>query len=189
MPTGNVPSLLAKISAMAAAFAMAGCGPLARAERAAVERGLNEDYGLAPSELLANGLSANGISATAFQTWFNQDTAAGDAVMTFLVRCAVSSGQSRSWTNPVTGNSYRWTGVLGLAPDWAGGSPATAREKKAVTACLAAHVKKLGGACKATAEGGLGFRSRACLARLPVPAGQRLQAAGQAGPHAAPPGG
>lgn len=190
MQTGKVPGHLARMSALAAAFALAACSALTAADRAAVERVLAEEYGLTSSMLLTNGLSQNGISTAEFGSWFNQDAQLGDTVMQLLVRCAVPPGQSRSWTNPATGAAYRWTGQLDLAPDWAGGSPATPREQKALIACLAAHVKKLGIACRAPAGGGPRIRG-ACLAQ-PPPGGPGLRAAGAGGEaalHAARPGG
>jgi hypothetical protein len=68
----------------------------------------------------------------------------GDTVMGYLVKCAVASGQSRTWTNPTTGVSYTWPGDLGLAPGWSGGTPATLVEQQVITACLAAHVNRYG---------------------------------------------
>jgi hypothetical protein len=65
-------------------------------------------------------------------------------VMRYVVACTLPSGQTRTWTNPVTGVSYVWQGQLGLAPGWALGSPATVAEQQLVSACLAAHANKLG---------------------------------------------
>ena len=82
--------------------------------------------GLSLNGLSLNGLSANGLSTTAFASWFNSNPAdVSDMVMRYLVRCAVPSGQSRTWTHPSTGRSYTWAGELGLTPGWAGGRPST----------------------------------------------------------------
>lgn len=110
---------------------------------------------LTPNGLSANGLSLNGLSlngltnvgmtTAAFTSWFNSSPAElSDMVMRYLVRCAVPSGQSRTWTNPSTGTSYTWAGGLGLTPFWAGGRPSTEVEEQLITACLAAHVNKYG---------------------------------------------
>jgi hypothetical protein len=61
-----------------------------------------------------------------------------------VYRCAAPAGQSLTWKNPKTGVSYTWLGVLGLAPDWASGKPATLAEQQLITACLGAHVNKYG---------------------------------------------
>ena len=147
-----------KAAALVLALAFTACGPLTPAERAA-EQGLSADNGLSPNGLSQNGLSQNGLSQNGlsqnglsqnglsqngFSTWFNADPAAADAVMRYLVRCAVPSGQSRAWTNPTTGASYSWPGELGLAPGWAGGTAATVAEQQLITACLAAHVNAYG---------------------------------------------
>jgi len=101
--------------------------------------------GLSANGLSANGLSANGLSATSFSSWFNSNPESlSEMVMRYLIRCAVPSGESRTWTNPSTGVSYTWAGELGLTPGWAGGLPATETEEQIITACLAAHVNKYG---------------------------------------------
>lgn len=101
--------------------------------------------GLSLNGLSLNGLSANGLATVAFASWFNSNPAdVSDMVMRYLVRCAVPSGQSRTWTNPSTGRSYTWAGELGLTPGWAGGRPSTEVEEQLITACLAAHVNKYG---------------------------------------------
>lgn len=145
-----------------AALGLTACGPMTPPERA-VEQGLSVGNGLSPNGLSQNGLSQNGLSqnglsqnglsqnglsqnglGTAFTTWFNQDRATADVVMQYLVRCAVASGQVRTWTNPLTGVTYTWAGALGLAPGWASGALATTTEQQLITACLAAHVNKYG---------------------------------------------
>ncbi|PTL80350.1 hypothetical protein DAT35_29835 [Vitiosangium sp. GDMCC 1.1324] len=101
--------------------------------------------GMSYNGLSTNGLSTNGLSTPAFSSWFNSNPASiSDMVMRYLVRCAVPSGQSRTWTNPSTGSSYTWAGGLGLTPDWASGMPSTELEEQLITACLAAHVNKYG---------------------------------------------
>jgi hypothetical protein len=151
-----------KTAALVLLLAAAACGPLTPAERAR-EQGLTDENGLSPNGLNQNGLSQNGLSqnglsqnglsqnglsqnglGTAFTTWFNQDAAQSNIVMGYIVRCALPSGQSRTWTNPVTGTTYTWQGALGLTPSWAGGSPTSETEQQLITACLAGHVNKYG---------------------------------------------
>ncbi len=149
------------LAALAAA-ALAACGPLTPAERAQTQ-GLSDENGLSPNGLNQNGLSQNGLSqnglsqnglsqnglsqnglGSAFTTWFNQDAALSSVVMQYIVRCALPSGQTRTWTNPATGAAYTWQGALGLTPSWSSGSAASTAEQQLITACLAAHVNKYG---------------------------------------------
>jgi hypothetical protein len=100
--------------------------------------------GLSANGLSANGLSANGLSAAAFASWFTQNPSDADMLMTYVVRCAVPAGQSRSFTNPRNGRTYTWQGGLGLAPDWASGHSINHNEQQVVTSCLLAHVNRFG---------------------------------------------
>lgn len=100
--------------------------------------------GLSTNGLSTNGLSTNGLSTNGFSTWFNQDPTNAAALMKYVVRCAVASGQTRTFTNPLTGTTYTWTGSLGLATAWASGNAATELEQEVVSACLAAHANKYG---------------------------------------------
>ncbi|MCP3135826.1 hypothetical protein LXT23_00560 [Pyxidicoccus sp. QH1ED-7-1] len=100
--------------------------------------------GLSTNGLSTNGLSTNGLSTNGFSTWFNQNPANAAALMQYVVRCAVAAGQTRTYTNPVTGVTYTWAGSLGLAPGWASGAAATELEQEVVSACLAAHANKYG---------------------------------------------
>jgi len=98
--------------------------------------------GLSANGLSANGLSANGLSTSSFSTWFAQDAALADMVMRYVVRCAVPAGETRSYRDTRTGQTYTWNGGLGLAPDWANGAPATKAEQQVVSSCLMAHVNR-----------------------------------------------
>lgn len=100
--------------------------------------------GLSYNGLSANGLSANGLSTAAFSQWFSENRPRADMVMTYVVRCAVPDGQSRSYTDSQTGKTYTWMGGLGLAPDWAHGHPANYNEQQVITACMLAHVNRFG---------------------------------------------
>jgi hypothetical protein len=100
--------------------------------------------GLSTNGLSTNGLSTNGLSTQGFTTWFHQDTGLASAVMKYVVLCAAPAGQALTFTSPVTGVTYTWTGSLGLAPGWASGLAATQAEQQVVSACLAAHANKYG---------------------------------------------
>ncbi|AKJ01818.1 hypothetical protein ATI61_103533 [Archangium gephyra] len=98
--------------------------------------------GLAFNGLAFNGLAFNGLPHEAFTAWFDSDPAMANMLMKYVVACAVPAGQSRTYTHG--GTDYTWQGWLGLAPDWASGSPATEAEQQIVSACLAAHGNKYG---------------------------------------------
>ncbi|MCP3139693.1 hypothetical protein [Pyxidicoccus xibeiensis] len=146
------------------AMGAAGCGPAAEPDeapgtpgvfRAALEgsnglstNGLSTNglstNGLSTNGLSTNGLSTNGLSTNGFSTWFNQDPADAEAVMEYVVRCALPAGQTRTYSNPDTGVTHTWQGGLGLAPAWTTGQAATEAEQQVVSACLAAHINKYG---------------------------------------------
>ncbi len=123
------------------------CGPL-EAEPSSQPRKAQElqqmrtSNGLSLNGLSLNGLSLNGLSTAAFDTWFQQNPVLHDSVMTYVVRCAVPAGVSRTYTSSTTGQTWSWMGGLGLAPGWTSGTPATVAEQRIVSACLAAHVDK-----------------------------------------------
>jgi hypothetical protein len=99
--------------------------------------------GLAFNGLAFNGLAFNGLNSSDFHAWFQQEPALRNSLMSYLIQCAVPSGQSRTYTAP-NGTTYTWKGNLGLAPGWASGKPATVKEQQVVSACLAAHGNKYG---------------------------------------------
>jgi hypothetical protein len=99
--------------------------------------------GLATNGLATNGLATHGLATTSFGTWFSSNPAQySDMVMKYVVACAYAQGQSLSYSNGVM--TFTWYGLLGLAPGWASGSPATETEQQLISACLAAHVNKFG---------------------------------------------
>jgi hypothetical protein len=100
--------------------------------------------GLSLNGLSLNGLSLNGLSTSQFDLWFQSNPTLNDSVMRYVVLCAVPAGVVRTYTSASTGVTWSWTGGLGLAPDWAQGSPATLTEQRTVSACLAAHTNKFG---------------------------------------------
>jgi hypothetical protein len=98
--------------------------------------------GLAFNGLAFNGLAFNGLSSAEFSAWFAQHPQQSDLFMTYLVRCAVPDGQSRTYVNG--SKTYVWQGGLGLAPGWSSGAPATVEEQQTISACLGAMVNKYG---------------------------------------------
>ncbi|HEX8436588.1 hypothetical protein [Archangium sp.] len=108
-----------------------------------VDNGLSLN-GLSLNGLSLNGLSLNGLSTTDFSSWFTGDPKTNDRLMRYMIRCAVPAGQTRSFTHPSTGVVYTWPGALGLAPNWAGGAPATLAEQQVISSCLAAHANNYG---------------------------------------------
>lgn len=98
--------------------------------------------GLAFNGLAFNGLAFNGLASGAFASWFQQSPLMTSLFMKYLVRCAVPAGQWRTFSDGWF--THSWPGSLGLAPNWAGGAPATQEEQQVVTACMAALVNKFG---------------------------------------------
>jgi hypothetical protein len=139
-----------------------GCGPMAPAEGepgtegllSTQVQGLHSSLGLSVNGLTVNGLTVNGLNLNglnvsgletpAFREWFNVDPAVREITMHYLIQCAVPAGEQRTFTNPVTGLTHTWTGVLGLAPGWASGALPTVAEQQLISACLAAHVNAYG---------------------------------------------
>jgi hypothetical protein len=142
--------------ALALLWAASGCGP--SRETAAPEvpgittRELDSPNGLAFNGLAFNGLAFNGLafnglsvtglSSPAFAAWFQADPALASMVMGYVVQCALPAGQVRTYT--AEGQTYIWSGNLGLAPDWTEGAPATVAEQQLISACLALHANKYG---------------------------------------------
>ncbi|RKG96030.1 hypothetical protein D7X32_37250, partial [Corallococcus carmarthensis] len=46
--------------------------------------------------LRLNGLTATGLAANAFKTWFDQDPASADMVMRYVAKCSMAAG-AVSW--------------------------------------------------------------------------------------------
>ncbi|MET0405347.1 MAG: hypothetical protein ABW123_23225 [Cystobacter sp.] len=116
-------------------------------------RALQEDNGLSLNGLSLNGLSLNGLSlnglsSAEFLTWFNQsdngNVAGHEALMHYLVLCALPEGEELVFHNKVLDVSYVWKGRMGLAPGWASGKKAKVEEEQVISACLAAHVNNYG---------------------------------------------
>ncbi|HEY0093539.1 MAG TPA: hypothetical protein VGB96_04410 [Archangium sp.] len=153
-PPGAGRHALAMLFALALLTSAPGCGPHedvgedldledTRSQPLASTNGLAMN-GLAMNGLAMNGLAMNGLSTSAFSDWFQKDPALSDMVMRYVVRCAVRTGESRTYTDPKTKVTYAWEGSLGLAPGWASGLPANTGEQRVITACMAAHANRFG---------------------------------------------
>jgi hypothetical protein len=105
--------------------------------------GLNLN-GLNLNGLNLNGLGLEGFATTDFSNWFRESPERRSEVMRYVVACAVPAGQTRTFTDSVSGTSYRWDGLLGLAPSWSQGKEAEDEELQVVSACMAAHANKFG---------------------------------------------
>jgi hypothetical protein len=145
--------------------ALAGCGPVDEvsapqeldsqaqelgSQNSATLNGLAFN-GLATNGLATNGLATSGMSSDSFRSWFDQNPTLAEMVMRYVIGCAALAGQT--YTYSAGGRTYVWTGVLGLAPDWASGQPATVTEQQLISACLAAHVNKYGRSVSISVQG------------------------------------
>ncbi len=158
LSAGSAPLRLAPHALLLWGALTLGCGaieePLEISQPTQQDRELSSENGLSANGLSANGLSANGLSANGlsanglnsegFRSWFQVNRPLSEAVMRYVIRCAVPAGQSRTFTDGATGETFTWSGGLGVAPDWASGRPASVTEQQLVSACLAAHVNKYG---------------------------------------------
>jgi len=157
--THGFPTSVAALAA-ATALALSACGPAGDAplvtagekdhgdaiQALVTNNGMSMNgmsmNGMSMNGLSTNGLTVTGLSKTSFSTWFNLSPVLNDIVMRYVVRCALASGKSLSWKNPVTGVKYSWPGTVGVAPGWTSGSPISVPEQQLVSACLAAHANK-----------------------------------------------
>ncbi len=97
---------------------------------------------LGANALGANALGANALGANALGANSMIETADGRAVLSYIVGCALSSSQSVTATDS-NGNSYTFTGAIGLAPAWATRAP-TVSERRWVSACVLARTNLYG---------------------------------------------
>jgi hypothetical protein len=100
--------------------------------------------GITVNGITVNGITVNGMATSEFSTWFAQNMEQNATLMSYLVKCAVPAGQSRSFRDRVSGKTYTWPGSLGLAPGWANGHAINEAEQQIISACLAAHINKYG---------------------------------------------
>jgi len=103
---------------------------------------------LTMNRLTMNRLTMNSLSATKLSPNGQQlsattlaDTEDGREVLRYLVRCALPDGASLTAT--VSGTTYVFPGLLGLASNWMQG-PLTGTGRRWITACLLAHVNGYG---------------------------------------------
>jgi hypothetical protein len=154
---GNEPAVEAPSAELTTEVSALGEGPQQQADTSRTGVVLNGvvlngvlAQGLAMSGPAGHGLVTGGLSdATlarpAFAAWAaTYPEADVDRLMHYLVACAVPQGKRRTWTSPASGLAYTWEGILGLAPSWAEGKPATETEQQLTSACLAAMVNKYG---------------------------------------------
>ena len=97
---------------------------------------------LSANKLSANKLSANKLSANSLDTQNLLSTADGREFMSYVVSCALPSGQTLT-AQDSSGTSYTFAGAHNLAPAWATRAP-TISERRWVTACLLARTNVFG---------------------------------------------
>ncbi|MEO8700653.1 MAG: hypothetical protein ABI867_11445 [Kofleriaceae bacterium] len=97
---------------------------------------------LAANRLAANRLAANRLAANSLEVQSLMSTDSGRDVMSYIVGCAMPTGQSLTLKDP-GGVSYTYPGWIGLAPAWATRVP-TVSERRWVTACLLARTNVYG---------------------------------------------
>jgi hypothetical protein len=124
-----------------------GADGLGDDEALSTDNGLPTVNGLATANGLAtvNGLCiANGLATVNGLATANglMTTAAGRREVEYIVRCALPPTASITKKDQY-GNSYTFTGLLGLAPGWQSGACDT-NCQESVSACLLAHVNTAG---------------------------------------------
>ena len=97
---------------------------------------------LSANKLSANKLSANKLSANSLETQNLVSTEDGRELMSYVVSCAIPSGQSVT-VQDSAGVSYTFLGGHGLASAWATRAP-TVAERRWVTACVLARTNVFG---------------------------------------------
>jgi hypothetical protein len=97
---------------------------------------------LAANKLAANKLAANKLAANSLQSQQLMSTADGREVMSYVVGCALPTGQNLTLQD-LQGVSYTYPGWIGLAPAWTTRVP-TVAERRWVTACLLARTNLYG---------------------------------------------
>lgn len=95
---------------------------------------------LAPAQLADNGVAVNALAAGPLAGAATDlvDTEDGSKVLSYVVRCALSEGESAVFSLD-DGGTVSYDGVLGFAPAWAGAA-LDATGKRWMSACLLAHV-------------------------------------------------
>ncbi len=95
--------------------------------------------GLTPDELASVAVNPAKLGGSALNTM--AATSQGKKALTYLVHCALPAGQSVTAT--VNGNSYVYSGGLGLAPGWPTGALSDA-DQKIVSACVISRANVFG---------------------------------------------
>jgi hypothetical protein len=104
--------------------------------------------GLSGNGLSGNGLSGNGLVLNALSssgltpTSYLMNSADGRSTISYLVRCALPAGTTLTKKDQ-NGASYSFTGQIGVAPQWNGGT-CDVNCQQLVSACLLAHVNTSG---------------------------------------------
>jgi hypothetical protein len=91
---------------------------------------------LSSNRLSSNRLSSNRLSSNSLEVQGLASTDSGREVLSYIVGCALPTGQSL--TINVAGTTYTYPGWIGLAPGWATRVP-TVSERRWVTSCLLAR--------------------------------------------------
>jgi hypothetical protein len=97
--------------------------------------------GLRMNGLRMNGLRMNGLNVQDFSI-NDLSPAESDAVMSYIVGCALDATQVVTLFDASTGTTYTWHGALGLAPNWATGA-LNPPDQQRVSACLLALTNPL----------------------------------------------
>jgi hypothetical protein len=97
---------------------------------------------LASNRLASNRLASNSLGAAALTSSALIETSDGREVFSYIVKCALPANKSVSVADS-SGVSYKFTGEIGLAPNWATKTP-TVAERRWVTACLLARTNYYG---------------------------------------------
>jgi len=98
--------------------------------------------GMPPNLLGLNGLRPNSLVDDHFKKWFAADPKTANALMKYLVKCSLPVGLGMDFE--YGGITYKWSGLLGLAPHWAEGEPIPEAEQQLVSACLGLHSNRYG---------------------------------------------
>jgi hypothetical protein len=95
---------------------------------------------LAPAALMDNGDALNTLAGAALDgaTTVLVDSEPGRMLLSYVVRCALRTGETAAFPRP-NDVDLVYTGLLGFAPSWIGGSLGLAARRH-MTGCLMAHV-------------------------------------------------
>lgn len=163
MNNAGIQSLRCGLLAIVATLGLAGCAAESTDVPSTDLAGAVEPEGYTANSLHANALTRNALIANPDVNYmmpsvplntasysdagpFHDQLRHADTreMMSYLVSCALSPGQTVSYTETATGTTYGpWEGKLGLCPAWYTGS-ATMTCQETVSACLLARVNAFG---------------------------------------------